>query len=73
MIPNRFEIAAAWRGSITPKQERALNGFVTRLGRRKFARYRALAGVGNTPIPRLSSKEAYELISVIREDLDGER
>lgn len=67
---NVFEIAHAQRGTITPAQEQALINLVTKLGRARFAQYRALAGV-TAPIPRLSKGEAWRLINLISKDLGG--
>lgn len=53
------------RGTLTGKQERALFAFAVNLGRGKLAHYRERAGVGSTPITKLSKASAWRLLSVI--------
>jgi hypothetical protein len=58
------------RGTLSQAQERALVHFVIRLGRTRFARYRWVAGVGGTPITRLTKSEAWRLMQVTIQNLE---
>lgn len=66
-------LATSQRGSLSLAQERTLINLVIRLGRRKFAEYRRIAGAGTRPIPRLSKSVAHQLIGTIVQDLEARR